>query len=83
MKRKEAIEVLKNTLPYTSEFAEARTVAIRSLEVLDEIQNSLNKGLEVHEKDYEDDPNEYYRGWADAFSHVTIIIGSVLEEVEE
>ncbi len=32
MTREEAIEVLKKTVPYTSEFADARTIAIRSLE---------------------------------------------------
>ncbi len=37
MTREEAIEVLKRTLPYESNFAEARTVAIKSLEAWGEV----------------------------------------------
>lgn len=36
-----AIEVLKKTLPYTSEFADARRVAIRSIEAWDAVKKDL------------------------------------------
>lgn len=66
MTREEAIKVLKCTLPYTSEFAEARTLAIESLEAWDVVESEYK---EFHEK--YDNLTDFGKGYCSALAWVT------------
>lgn len=83
MTREEAVDVLKRTLPYESNFAEARTVAIKSLEAWDKvIKDSTERTVTFIPKRLEE--NETYdSAFHDGVNYVMDIIRWHLKEVEE
>lgn len=81
----EAIEVLKHTLPYTSEFADARNIAIRSIEACGKVSDYLDSRIAETTRDMEEDPDneEWYLGYWECLHELKAVIGNFMKGVEE
>lgn len=83
MTREEAIEVLKNTLPYTSEFADARAVAIKSLEAWDKVFHEANERYFTFIPSNFEEGETYEGAFHDGMGYVMDVINKHLKEVED
>lgn len=79
MTNKEAIETLKRTIAYESEFAEAKALAIEALEAWDKVKEEI----EVYKSSLYTDNFDFYSGNMSALSAIECILEQLLQEVEE
>jgi len=56
---------------------------MKAKEFLNELKVSLVKGFTNAATEYFLEPDEYNRGWKDAFELITLVVESNMEDIEE